>query len=152
MKLLVQRVTESSVTVEGECVGKIGPGVLVFVGVTHRDTAKEVVWLANKLVHLRIFEDAEGKMNRSLLEAKGSALIVSQFTLYGDCSEGRRPSFTEAARPDLAEPLYEQFIKEVRKEGVPVEAGIFGALMQVSLINDGPITLSIDRNNTNPQK
>lgn len=145
MKILVQRVIEAKVEVEGAIVGAIGPGLLVFVGVTHTDTPAQVSWLANKLIHLRLFEDEEEKINRSLIDTKGSALIVSQFTLYGDCSEGRRPSFTQAAKPELAKPLYEQFVEEVRKGGVPVETGIFAAYMKVTLVNDGPITLLVER-------
>lgn len=145
MKILVQRVSEASVNVDGKTVGSIGPGVLVFIGITHTDTEQQASWLASKLVHLRIFEDAEDKLNLSLLDQKGAALLVSQFTLYGDCGEGRRPSFTQAARPELAQKLYEYFIAEVRKAGVPVQTGIFGAEMQVSLINDGPVTLLVER-------
>lgn len=145
MRLIIQRVAHASVEVSGKVVGKTGPGVLVFVGITHSDTKKEAEWLANKLVHLRIFEDAEGKINQSLIDRKGSALIISQFTLYADCKEGRRPSFTEAAPPDVANPLYEQFVKEVRKLGVPAETGIFGAEMKVSLVNDGPITILLEK-------
>lgn len=145
MKILIQRVAHASVEVEGKTVGAIGPGVLVFVGVTHGDTRAQVSWLASKLVNLRIFEDEQGKMNRSLLECKGKALIVPQFTLYGDCNDGRRPSFTKAAEPKLAKELYENFVEEVRKEGIQVETGIFAAEMKVSLLNHGPITLMIER-------
>lgn len=145
MKILIQRVTHASVEVEGKTVGAIGLGVLVFVGVTHGDTKTQVSWLASKLVNLRIFEDEQGKMNRSLLECKGKALIVPQFTLYGDCSDGRRPSFTKAAEPQLAKDLYENFVEEVRSEGIQVETGIFAAEMKVSLLNHGPITLMIER-------
>lgn len=145
MKIVVQRVSLASVEVEGKIVGAISEGVLVFVGITHSDTAAQATWLANKLVGLRIFEDAHGKLNQSLLERKGSALIVSQFTLYADCSEGRRPSFTQAAPPDISKPLYEQFVEEVRKTGIPVETGVFGAEMKVSLVNDGPVTLILER-------
>lgn len=145
MKILIQRVTQASVEVKGEVVGSIGPGVLVFVGITHTDTASEVAWLVNKLINLRIFEDAEGKMNQSLLDRKGSALIISQFTLYADCSEGRRPSFIQAAPPVIAKHLYELFINEVRKSGTEVATGIFGAEMKISLINDGPVTMMIER-------
>ncbi len=145
MKIVVQRVSLASVEVEGKIVGAISEGVLVFVGITHSDTAAQATWLANKLVGLRIFEDAHGKLNQSLLERKGSALIVSQFTLYADCSEGRRPSFTQAAPPDISKPLYEQFVEEIRKTGIPVETGVFGAEMKVSLVNDGPVTLILDR-------
>lgn len=145
MKILIQRVAHAQVEVEGKIVGAIGPGVLVFLGVTHSDTEAQVSWLANKLIHLRIFQDEEGKINRSLLDQKGSALLVSQFTLYGDCKDGRRPSFTQAAEPGLAKQLYERFIDEVRKGEILVQTGIFGAEMKVSLLNDGPVTLLIER-------
>lgn len=145
MRILIQRVTQAEVKVDGKTFGAIGPGVLVFVGITHTDTAAQGAWLANKLIHLRIFEDAAGKINQSLIDRKGSALIISQFTLYADCTDGRRPSFTQAAAPAIAQPLYEQFIEEVRKGGVPVETGIFGADMKVSLVNDGPVTLLLER-------
>lgn len=145
MKLLIQRVEKASVKVDSRIVSAINHGVVVFIGVTHTDTNENSAWLANKLVHLRIFEDDEGKFNRSLLDIKGSALIISQFTLYGDCEAGRRPSFTQAAAPDFANQLYEHFIEEVRKKGVTVETGIFAAKMKVSLINDGPVTLMIER-------
>lgn len=146
MKILIQRVLEASVEVEGAIVGSIGPGLLVFVGVAHTDTIEQAKWLAQKLVHLRMFDDEEGKTNRSLLDKKGAVLVVSQFTLYADCSEGRRPSFIQAAAPEPAMMLYEKFVEEVRKEGVPVETGVFGAMMKVSLVNDGPFTLIVERN------
>lgn len=145
MKLLIQRVIQASVEVNGEVVGAIGSGVLVFIGITHSDTKKQVDWLASKLVHMRLFEDAAGKMNQSLLDIKGSALLVPQFTLYGDCREGRRPSFTEAAPPEIAKPLFEAFVSDVQKLKVTVATGIFGAEMKVSLINDGPVTLFVER-------
>jgi D-tyrosyl-tRNA(Tyr) deacylase len=146
VKILIQRVTEARVEVEGKIVGSIDAGALVFVGITHSDTTFEAVWLANKLVHLRFFEDAQGKINKSLIDQKGSALIVSQFTLYANCREGRRPSFTQAAPPEIAQPLYEHFIQEVRKSGISIATGIFGAEMKVSLINDGPVTFLIESN------
>lgn len=146
MRLLIQRVTQASVEVEGKIVGGIGPGALVFLGVTHGDTAKEAEWLANKLVNLRIFEDAQGKMNQSLMDQKGEVLIVSQFTLYADCRDGRRPAFVQSAPPAVANPLYEQFIAEVRKSGLSVVTGIFGAEMKVSLVNDGPVTIMLEQN------
>jgi D-tyrosyl-tRNA(Tyr) deacylase len=145
MKILVQRVKHANVEVDSKIVGTIGPGVLVFIGVTHEDTKEQVTWLANKLINLRIFEDDQGKLNRSLFDCKGVALIISQFTLYGDCTDGRRPSFIQAARPELAKQLYEEFIEEVQKGGVAVQTGIFGADMKVSLLNDGPVTLMIER-------
>lgn len=145
MKLVVQRVSQARVEVEGKTVGAIGPGVVVLIGITHDDTTNQAIWMANKLINLRIFEDAQGKINQSLLEINGQALIISQFTLYADCSGGRRPSFTQAARPELAKQLYETFIEEVQKGGVKVQSGIFGAEMQVSLLNDGPVTLILER-------
>jgi D-aminoacyl-tRNA deacylase len=145
MKILIQRVTQASVEVDSKIVGSISTGVLVFVGITHSDTASEVAWLANKLIHLRVFEDAAGKMNQSLLDQKGSALIISQFTLYADCNEGRRPSFIQAAPPEVANPLYKKFVDEVRKSGITTATGIFGAEMKVSLVNDGPVTLMLEK-------
>lgn len=145
MKILIQRVTQASVEVDKKTVGSIGVGVLVFIGITHSDTSSQAAWLANKLIHLRIFEDAHQKINQSLIDRKASALIVSQFTLYADCESGRRPSFTQAAPPEIAQPLYEQFIQEVRGSGIPVQTGVFGAEMKVSLINDGPVTLMLER-------
>lgn len=125
--------------------GKIEEGVLVFLGITHKDTQAEATWLAKKLVNLRIFEDDQGKINRSLIERKGSALIISQFTLYADCNEGRRPSFTQAAAPDMAKSLYEYFVSEVKQNGINVETGEFGAEMKVFLLNDGPFTVLLER-------
>jgi D-tyrosyl-tRNA(Tyr) deacylase len=144
MKIVIQRVTQASVEVESKVVGTIGPGVLVFLGVTHGDSVDQCIWLANKLINLRIFEDEQGKMNRSLFETKGGVLIISQFTLYGDCSTGRRPSFTEAAAPELAKQLYKKFVEEVRKSGLSVQTGIFAAEMKVALVNDGPVTLILE--------
>lgn len=144
MRLLIQRVQKAQVDVDQKTVGSIGSGALVFLGVTHTDTPAQSTYLASKLLNLRFFHDANEKMNLSLLDTKGEILIVSQFTLYADCSEGRRPSFTPAARPPLAEPLYQHFIEEVKKSHLKVETGIFGAYMQVSLVNDGPITFIID--------
>lgn len=145
MKILIQRVTQASVAVNENTVGSIGPGVLVFVGITHNDSAAQVSWLVNKLINLRIFEDSQGKLNQSLIDRKGAALVISQFTLYADCSAGRRPSFTEAALPEVAIPLYELFIDEIRKSGIDVSTGIFGASMKVSLVNDGPVTIMLER-------
>ncbi len=146
MKLLIQRVSHAKVEVDHKVVGAIQEGLLVFVGITQKDTVEQAAWLANKLVHLRLFEDSQGKLNLSLIDKKSSALIISQFTLYADCNDGRRPSFSHAAPPDLARPLYEQFITEVQKNGVPVETGIFGANMKVSLLNDGPVTIMLEKN------
>ena len=145
MKIVIQRVAKASVEVGSKIVGAIGGGVVVLVGVTHTDTESHAVWLASKLINLRIFEDEFGKINCSLIDRKGAALIISQFTLYGNCNDGRRPSFTQAAPPDMAIQLYEKFIDTVRQGGIPVETGIFGAEMKVSLINDGPVTLILER-------
>lgn len=145
VRILIQRVAHAEVEVDSKTMGMIGEGVLVFVGITHSDTITQAAWLANKLINLRIFKDDQGKINQSLVDRKGSALIISQFTLYADCSDGRRPSFTQAALPEIAKPLYEQFVKEVYQAGVTVETGIFGAEMKVSLINDGPVTLLLER-------
>jgi D-tyrosyl-tRNA(Tyr) deacylase len=144
MRACIQRVSEAAVTVDGEVTGRIGPGLVVLVGVGPQDSQAEVDWLAEKIVGLRIFADVEGKMNRSLADVAGSMLVVSQFTLYGDCRKGRRPSFTAAAPPELAERLYEAFVARVRALGVEVATGVFRAHMQVSLVNDGPVTLWID--------
>lgn len=145
MKILIQRVLQASVTVNGEIVGQIGPGVLIFLGIHKEDGPEKTLWLAQKAIHLRIFHDDEGKMNRSLLDVKGEALIVSQFTLYGNCEEGRRPDFFQSASPQIAKPLYEKFVSEVKKELGHVQTGIFGAEMQVALINNGPVTFIIDK-------
>lgn len=145
MKVLIQRVLHASVEVKEKIEGEIGPGLLIFLGVKEDDTLQQLTWLVNKLVNLRIFEDEQGKMNRSLKETGGSVLIISQFTLYGDCSEGRRPSFTQAAAPEIAKTVYDQFIILIRQEGIHVQTGVFGAEMKVSLINDGPVTFMIER-------
>lgn len=144
MRAVIQRVKHSSVTVDGKILGEIGNGLLVLLGVTHTDTEKEVNWMASKVKDLRIFEDAEGKMNLGLEDIKGELLVISQFTLYGNCIKGRRPGFTEAARPDLAEPLYEKFLEKCRSFGIKTECGKFGADMKVELLNDGPVTMIID--------
>lgn len=144
MRAVVQRVKYSSVTVDGQVVGKIDKGLMVLLGITHSDGEKEVNWLAKKIKDLRIFEDAEGKMNLGLEDIKGELLVISQFTLYGDCIKGRRPGFIDAARPNLANSLYEKFLEKCRSFGVKTEAGIFGADMKVELLNDGPVTLIID--------
>jgi D-tyrosyl-tRNA(Tyr) deacylase len=144
MRVVVQRVSEARVRIDGEIVGKIARGVLVLLGITASDTPEQAEWLADKIVGLRIFEDDAGKMNLDLIEVGGSALIVSQFTLYGDCRKGRRPSFIEAAPPAIAVPLYAAFVDAVRARGVPTATGRFGAMMQVELINDGPVTLIVD--------
>lgn len=145
MRAVVQRVSQASVTVDEAVVGQIGAGLLILLGVGPSDTETEVRWLASKLVHLRIFEDEDGKMNRSLLDVAGEALVVSQFTLFGDVRAGRRPSFVGAAPPDLARPLYERFCDVLQTEGVrTVARGRFGATMEVSLLNHGPVTLIVD--------
>ena len=144
MRVVAQRVSQASVTVEGEVVGKIDGGLLLLLGVTDGDGVDQSRWLSQKVANLRIFRDDEGKLNRSLLDVEGSALVVSQFTLYGDCKKGRRPSFVKAAHPSLAEPLYERFCEDLRELGVPVQTGIFGAMMDVGLVNDGPVTLILD--------
>ena len=145
MRVVVQRVRRARVTVGDEVVGEIGQGLLVLLGVTHGDTIDNARWLAEKTVGLRIFADDEGKMNRSVADVGGGVLVVSQFTLYGDCSKGKRPSFITAAPPEIAIPLYESFVDAVRALGIPVATGRFGAMMDVELINDGPVTLIVDR-------
>jgi D-tyrosyl-tRNA(Tyr) deacylase len=144
MRAVVQRVSESSVAVGPEVVGRIGRGLLVLLGVATTDTEKESDYLAAKIVNLRIFEDEGGRLNRSLIEVGGEMLVVSQFTLLADCRKGRRPSFTAAAEPELAARLYEHFVRQTAKLGIPVQTGRFQALMAVSLVNDGPVTLIID--------
>ena len=144
MRAVVQRVKSASVKVEGKLVSEIGAGVLIFLGVAHEDTATEIEYIANKVANLRIFEDEEGKMNRSLLEMGGAALVVSQFTLYGDCRKGRRPSFIKAARPELANALYEEFITALEQQNIPTQGGTFQAMMDVELVNDGPVTILLD--------
>ena len=146
MKLVIQRVLNSQVDVDGKTVGKIGKGFMVLCGITHQDSEKEADILARKLCNLRVFEDENGKMNLSLKDVGGELLIISQFTLYADSmSSGNRPSFIAAARPEKAEPLYEYFIKKCEAEGIHVEKGIFGADMNVSLINDGPVTILMEK-------
>ena len=144
MRAVVQRVASASVTVDGKLISEIGNGLLIFHGVAHEDTSADLDYLANKVANLRVFEDDEGRMNRSLLEIGGEALVVSQFTLYGDCRKGRRPSFIDAAPPDKAEALYQQFIQALSNTGISVQAGIFQAMMDVELVNDGPVTILLD--------
>lgn len=144
MRCVVQRVTRASVRVEGETVGKIGAGLLILFGVGEKDAPSDLDWMVEKIVGLRIFEDEEGKMNRSVQEAGGEMLLVSQFTLYGDCRKGKRPSFSSAAPPEQAKVLFEQAVEKVREYGIHVETGVFQAQMQVELVNDGPVTLLID--------
>jgi D-tyrosyl-tRNA(Tyr) deacylase len=145
MRIVLQRVREASVTIEGEVVGAIAQGFLLLVGFAPGDTDAEVTWLADKVASLRLFSDAEGKMNLDLAAIGGAVLVVSQFTLYGDAAKGRRPSFVGAARPEEAIPLYERFIAALRGLGLTVATGTFGAEMQVALVNDGPVTLLLER-------
>jgi len=145
VRVLVQRVGAASVEVEGQVVGQVGRGVLVLLGVAEDDEPTDCAWMARKVANLRIFPDEQGRMDRSLLDDGLEALVVSQFTLYGDCRKGRRPSYVHAARPEVAEPLYLRFCQELRDAGVRrVEQGVFGAMMQVSLVNDGPVTLWVE--------
>jgi D-tyrosyl-tRNA(Tyr) deacylase len=144
MRAVIQRVSEASVTVEGRVIGAIGRGLVVLLGVAKGDQAGEAEFLVEKTVGLRIFPDAEGKMNQSVADVAGSLLVVSQFTLYGDCRRGRRPSFDKAAPADEARVLYEYFVRAARDRGIRVETGIFQATMSVQLVNDGPVTLIID--------
>lgn len=144
MKALLQRVTSSSVSASGAVVGRIGKGITVFIGVVGDDTQEDIDWLAEKIVNLRIFDDEDDKMNLSVKDVDGEILIVSQFTLCGDCRKGRRPSWSKAARPEFANEMYEKFIKAVEKEGVRTAHGIFQAYMSVEIQNDGPVTLMID--------
>jgi D-tyrosyl-tRNA(Tyr) deacylase len=145
MRAVVQRVKQSSVKTDGEVVGRIGGGLLVLLGVAKGDRAEDADFLANKIINLRIFEDQDGKMNRSLLEIGGELLAVSQFTLLADCRKGRRPSFIAAAEPEKATELYEKFVERVRQKGVAVQTGRFQATMEVALINDGPVTIILER-------
>jgi len=144
MRAVVQRVKKASVTVSGKRVGAIQNGLLVFLGIGRNDTGEDVAYMVSKIVNLRAFQDQNGKMNVSLLDVRGEVLVVSQFTLFGDCRKGRRPSFVEAASPDLAQNLYRCFIEQLQKKGIIVSSGVFQAMMDVSLINDGPVTFLID--------
>lgn len=148
MRSVVQRVSRAFVHVEGETVGQIGKGFLVLLGVGANDTSQELDWMVDKIIGLRVFEDEEGKMNRSILEEKGEILLVSQFTLYGDCRKGRRPSFTAAAPPEKAKALYEEAIAKIALRGIHVDTGIFQAEMKVELVNDGPVTMLLDSEKT----
>lgn len=145
MRALIQRVKETQVTVEGNVVGKIGEGLLVFLGVHAEDAEDMIPWLVEKVIHLRIFEDEAGKMNRSVKDIGGEVLVVSQFTLYGNCSAGRRPSFTETMPPDRAKEMYQAFVGRVKELLGKVETGEFGALMEISLLNHGPATFLIEK-------
>lgn len=145
MKLVVQRVKQASVKVDEDIVGKIDKGYLVLIGITHTDTKEIADYLVKKMCNLRIFEDEQGKMNLSLKDVGGKILIVSQFTLYANCESGNRPSFTDAAKPDIANELYEYFCDQCKENQIEVQKGIFGADMKVSLINDGPVTIILER-------
>jgi D-aminoacyl-tRNA deacylase len=145
MRVLLQRVSHAEVRVDDRITGRIDRGYLLFVGLTHHDDEAGLVWMADKIVGLRLFADADDKMNLALADVGGAVLVVSQFTLYGDASKGRRPSFIDAARPEVAIPLYERFISLLRERQLTVATGEFGAMMQVELINDGPVTLWLER-------
>lgn len=144
MRVVVQKVSRASVTVEGTVTGAIGKGLVLLVGFTHDDTVEDLIWMVEKVINLRIFEDADEKMNLSLVDVGGEILSVSQFTLYGDARKGRRPGFSDAARPEVATPLYDQFNQLLRDRGITVGTGIFGAMMEVEIINDGPVTILLD--------
>ena len=144
MRAVVQRVSRASVTVDGEVTGQIGTGFMVLLGVSEEDTASDAEYVANKIIGLRVFEDDDGKMNLSLQDVGGQMLVVSQFTLFGDCRKGRRPSFITAARPEKANELYEKFVELVRGQGIHAETGVFQAMMDVELLNQGPVTLLVD--------
>ncbi|MGE0354874.1 MAG: D-aminoacyl-tRNA deacylase [Gemmatimonadales bacterium] len=146
MRVVLQRVSQASVTIDGRPAGRIETGFCLLVGFTHGDTGARVDWMADKIAGLRLFPDPDGKMNLSLAEVGGSVLVVSQFTLYGDTQKGRRPSFVDAARPEAAIPLYRRFITALRERGLRVETGEFGAMMDVALVNSGPVTLVLERN------
>jgi D-aminoacyl-tRNA deacylase len=145
MRTLLQRVSRAEVRVDGRVAGRIGRGFCLLVGFTHADGETQLAWMAEKVAGLRLFGDREGKMNLALADVGGAMLVVSQFTLYGDASKGRRPSFIDAARPEAAEALYERFVALLRQGGVAVETGSFGAMMEVDLVNDGPVTLWLER-------
>lgn len=145
MKLLIQRVSSASVKVDNELISEIKQGLLVFIGVSQEDSSKSIEWLANKLVNLRIFEDNEGKMNLSVQDIKGEIMVISQFTLYANCEKGRRPSFIEAGEPEMANQLYEEFCEKVKEYYKEPQKGIFGADMKISLVNDGPVTIILER-------
>lgn len=145
MRAILQRVSKASVTVEGQVISSIGPGLLILLGVGHGDGEEQAAFLADKIANLRIFEDEAGKTNLSVLDVSGAAIVVSQFTLYADMRKGRRPSFTDAALPDVAAPLVERFVELLRAQGVPTQTGQFGAHMQVEIHNNGPVTIWLER-------
>ncbi|MCI6277893.1 MAG: D-aminoacyl-tRNA deacylase [Clostridium sp.] len=144
MRAVLQRVTRSKVVVDGEIVGSIGKGLNVLLGISKDDTMEDIPYLKDKIINLRIFEDEEGKMNRSLLDVGGEILLISQFTLYGDCRKGRRPNFMDALGGDEAKKIYDEFVKSLKETGIKVETGIFGAHMEVTIENDGPVTLIVE--------
>jgi D-aminoacyl-tRNA deacylase len=146
VRVVLQRVSRASVTIDGQVCGAIDRGFCLLVGFTHTDTAVQVDWMAEKVAGLRLFSDGEGKMNLGLEEVGGALLVISQFTLYGDSDKGRRPSFIQAARPETAIPLYQRFVAQLRDKGLKVETGEFGAMMAVEIHNDGPVTLTLERN------
>lgn len=148
MRAVIQRVSQAKVEVDAEVTGAIAFGLVVFLGIHGDDTARDLVWMVDKIQHLRIFEDAQGLMNRSLLDVRGELLVVSQFTLYGDCRKGRRPSWTGAAPPEKARQLYDDFIAACLERGIPTQSGVFQAMMQVSLTNSGPVTILLDSHKT----
>lgn len=149
MRLIIQHVQQAFVQVKQEVIGKINQGLVVFIAVHKDDTEKDCLWLKEKLVHMRIFADSHQKMNLSIQDIKGEVLVVSQFTLYADCSKSRRPSFTQSARTEVAKKLYERFIEELQRSGLKIETGRFGAHMQVHLVNDGPLTFILDSKEKN---
>ncbi len=144
MRIVVQRVSRASVSIDGETVGRIGPGLVLLIGIHESDSERDVEFWSDKVVHLRIFNDDVQKMDRSLLDVNGEVLVISQFTLYGDARKGRRPSFIEAARPEMAEPLYNRFVETLRAKGVRVATGVFGAMMDVEIHNQGPVTIILE--------
>lgn len=145
MRVVLQRVSKAAVSVNGKTVGEIRHGFAALIGVALEDTVQEAEWMANKIAGLRVFEDGQGKMNLSVLDVEGSVLVISQFTLYGDARKGRRPSFTKAAPPEIAEPLVEAVSKKLADRGVPVASGVFGARMQLEIHNDGPVTIILEK-------
>ncbi len=145
MRVVLQRVKSASVKVDGQIVGSIEKGALILVGIHPKDTPEILEWMAQEVIQLRYFEDAQGKMNLALQEAQGQLLVISQFTLYGNCNEGRRPDFFQAAPTSIAKPLFDQFLKALENKIGPVQTGVFGAYMEVSLVNDGPVTLILER-------